>query len=122
MGMYGKFFADAIEQADKGTLESVESVGSTRLQTIRFAILPQVMPSFVANLFFAFDFNLRTSVPLGIFGGGGIGFQLEFARGLVHYKDVMAYTILIVVTITGMERISDWARRKTITQPQLSAK
>ncbi len=41
VGMYGKFFADAIEQADKGTLESVESVGSTRLQTIRFAVLPQ---------------------------------------------------------------------------------
>ena len=122
MGMYGKLFADAIEQADKGTLESVQSVGGTRLQTIRFAILPQVMPSFVANLFFAFDFNLRTSVPLGLFGGGGIGFQLEFARGLVHYKDVMAYTILIVVTITVMERISDWARRKIITQPQLSAK
>jgi phosphonate transport system permease protein len=122
MGMYGKFFADSIEQAEKGTLESVESVGSTRLQTIRFAVLPQVMPSFVANLFFAFDFNLRTSVPLGIFGGGGIGFQLEYARGLVHYKDVMAYTLLIVVMITGMERISDWARRIILTQSALTAK
>lgn len=120
VGMYGKFFADAIEQSDKGTLESVESVGSTRLQTIRFAVLPQVIPSFVANLFYAFDYNLRAAIPLGVFGGGGIGFQLAFANGLLHYKDVLAYTIVIIVMINGMERISDWVRRSIITQPMLT--
>jgi phosphonate transport system permease protein len=122
VGMYGKFFADSIEQSDKGMLESVESVGSTRLQTIRFAVLPQVMPSLVANMFYAFDYNLRAAIPLGIFGGGGIGFELAFANGLLHYKDVLAYTILIVVMINGMERISDWVRRGIITQPQLASK
>jgi phosphonate transport system permease protein len=120
IGMYGKFFADAIEQAEKGTLESVESTGSTRLQTIRFAVLPQVMPSFVANLFYAFDYNLRAAIPLGVFGGGGIGFQLAFANGLLYYKDVLAYTILIVIMINGMERISDRVRLSIITQPMQS--
>ena len=84
-----------------------------------YAVLPQVMPSFVANLFYAFDYNLRAAIPLGVFGGGGIGFELAFANGLLHYKDVLAYTILIVVMINGMERISDWVRRGIITQPQL---
>jgi phosphonate transport system permease protein len=121
VGMYGKFFADTIEQADKSTLESVESVGGTRLQTIRFAVLPQVMPSFVANLFYAFDYNLRAAIPLGVFGGGGIGFELAFANGLLHYKDVLAYTILIVVLINGMERISDWVRRRILTQPLVTS-
>ncbi len=120
VGMYGKFFADTIEQADKGMLESVESVGGTRLQTIRFAVLPQVIPSFVANLFYAFDYNLRAAIPLGVFGGGGIGFELAFANGLLHYKDVMAYTILIIVMISGMERISDWVRNSILTQPTVT--
>lgn len=120
VGMYGKFFADSIEQADKLTIESVDSVGSARTQTIRFAVLPQVMPSFVANLFYAFDYNLRAAIPLGVFGGGGIGFELAFANGLLHYKDVLAYTILIVVTINGMERISDWVRRGILMQPMAS--
>jgi phosphonate transport system permease protein len=122
VGMFGKFFADSIEHAEKGILESVQSVGSTRLQTIRYAVLPQVMPSFVANLFYAFDQNLRVAVPLGVFGGGGIGFQLEVAKGLLHFKDVLMYTALIVVMITVMERISDWVRRKILTQPMLIAK
>jgi phosphonate transport system permease protein len=122
IGMFGKFFADSIEQADRVTAESVESVGSTRLQSIRYAILPQVMPSFIANLFYAFDNNLRAAIPLGIFGGGGIGFELAFAHGLLHYRDVMAYTIMIVVMITGMERISDWVRRSILTQPMQVAR
>jgi phosphonate transport system permease protein len=117
IGMFGKFFADSIEQADRVTAESVESVGSTRLQSIRYAILPQVMPSFIANLFYAFDNNLRAAIPLGVFGGGGIGFELAFAHGLLHYRDVMAYTIMIIVMITGMERISDWVRRSILAPP-----
>jgi len=122
VGLFGKLFADAIEQADKGIAESVLSVGSSHMQMVRYAILPQVMPSFVANLFYAFDVNLRAAIPLGVFGGGGIGFELAFANGLLHYKDVMAYTILIVLMITGMERLSDWARRSIITQPQLNTR
>lgn len=117
VGMFGKLFADAIEQADSGITESVQSVGSTRMQLIRYAILPQVAPSFIANLFYAFDVNLRAAIPLGIFGGGGIGFELNMADHLLRYKDVLAYTLLIVVLITAMERISDWARRHIISQP-----
>jgi phosphonate transport system permease protein len=122
IGMFGKFFADTIEQTDKHIAEAVESLGSTRLQSIRFAVLPQVLPSFVANLFYAFDVNLRAAIPLGVFSGAGLGFELAFANGLLHYKDVLAYTILIVVMITVMERISDWLRRAIITQPMLTAK
>ena len=80
IGVFGKLFADAIEAADRGVTESVQSVGGTRLQLIRYGILPQVAPSFIANLFYAFDINLRAAIPLGIFGGGGIGFELRLRR------------------------------------------
>jgi phosphonate transport system permease protein len=116
IGMFGKLFADAIEQSEKGIIESIQCVGGTRLQLIRYAILPQVAPSFIANLFYAFDVNLRAAIPLGVFGGGGIGFQLNFADRLLHYKDMLAYTLVIVVMITGMERASDWVRRRLLTQ------
>jgi phosphonate transport system permease protein len=116
VGMFGKLFADAIEQSDKGILESVESVGSTRLQVIRYAIIPEVAPSFIANLFYAFDVNLRAAIAVGVFGGGGIGFQLGFADHLLHYKDMLAYSLVIVLLITGTERASDWMRRRLLTK------
>ena len=116
VGMFGKLFADAIEQSNKEIFESIQSVGSTRLQLIRYAIIPEVAPSFIGNLFYAFDVNLRAAIPLGVFGGGGIGFQFNFADRLLHYKDMLAYTLVIVVMITVMERASDWLRGRLLTQ------
>ena len=114
IGMFGKLFADAIEHIDANIMESIQSVGSTRLQQIRYAILPQAGPSFIANLFYAFDVNLRAAIALGVFGGGGIGFQLHVASSVLRYHDVLAYSLLIVVLIKGMEKISDFVRRQIL--------
>jgi phosphonate transport system permease protein len=107
IGMFGKLFADAIEQADKGIFESIQSVGGTKLQLIRYAILPEVVPSFIANLFYAFDVNLRAAIPLGVFGGGGIGFEFDFVDRLPRYKDMLAYGLIIIVLITRLLHTSN---------------
>lgn len=114
LGMFGKLFADAIEQVDAGPTEAVVSVGATRWQVIRFAILPQVLPSVVGNAFYAFDVNLRLAIALGIYGAGGLGFELQLAMKVLRYPDVLALVLLIVVLITAMERVSDFVRRRLI--------
>src|SRR5215475_6508319 len=40
-GMLGKFYAEAIEAVDPGPVEGIEATGAGRLQTIRYAVLPQ---------------------------------------------------------------------------------
>jgi phosphonate transport system permease protein len=112
IGMFGKLFADAIEQVDAGPVESIEAVGGSRLQVIRYAVLPQVAPSIVANVFYAFDVNLRAAVALGVFGGGGIGFELNVARAVLRYRDMLACLLLIIVMINVMERVSDSIRTR----------
>jgi len=112
VGMFGKLFADAIEQVDAGPIESVAAAGASRLQIVRYAVLPQVAPSIVANVFYAFDVNLRAAVALGVFGGGGIGFELNVARSVLRYKDMLACLILVIVMITLMERVADFFRKK----------
>jgi phosphonate transport system permease protein len=114
VGMFGKLFADAIEQIDAGPAEAVTSVGATRWQVIRYAVFPQVLPSVVANWFYAFDVNLRAAIALGVYGGGGIGFELQLAIKVLRYRDVLALVILIIVLITVMERISDAVRRRLL--------
>jgi phosphonate transport system permease protein len=112
IGMFGKLFADAIEQVDPLPGQGIEAVGANRLQEIRYAILPQVAPSLVANTFYAFDENLRRVVTLGVFGGGGIGFELHVARSVLRYKDMFACLILIMILINLMERIADYCRKR----------
>ena len=93
IGMFGKLFADAIEQVEVGPGEAVLSVGATRAQVIRYAVLPQVLPSVVANGFYAFDVNIRLAVALGIYGAGGLGFELQLAMKVLRYPDVLALVL-----------------------------
>lgn len=114
IGLCGRLFADAIEHVDTKPMEGLDVVGSGRWQVIRFAVLPQVAPSFVSTLFFAFDVNLRRAIVLGYFGGGGLGFELERSRGLLNYKDMLAYTLCIILLVVAMERVSDFFRKRIL--------
>jgi phosphonate transport system permease protein len=119
VGMFGKLFADAIEQVDPGPCEAVASVGASPLQVIRYAVIPQVLPSVVANGFYAFDVNMRAAIALGVYGGGGIGFELQLAMKVLRYPDVLALILLVIVLITAMERVSDFLRNRLISHDVL---
>lgn len=119
IGMLGKLFAEAIETIDPKPLESLESAGATKLQVIRFAVLPQVIPSLIANTLYRFDINLRVALFLGVVGGGGIGVALQMAMSLFRYADALAITVMTLVVIWLAERFSDYLRRKVIGQEVL---
>jgi phosphonate transport system permease protein len=116
IGIFGKFFADAIEQVNQSVTDAMGAIGAGRLQVICYGILPQVKPAFIATLLYAFDVNLRLAIALGIFGGGGMGFQLELASRVLRYHDMLAYTLFVIVLITLTERISDALRRRILNQ------
>lgn len=88
IGTFGKLFTEIIENTENPPGEAIFSVGASRLQVIRFSVIPQILPSLIANLLYAFDVNMRTSIGLGIFGGGGIGFEFQMEKSVLHYKDV----------------------------------
>lgn len=114
IGTIGKLFADAIEQIDPAPAEGVASVGASRWQVIRYAIVPQVLPSMVGSWFYVFDINLRLAIALGIYGGGGLGFELHLAMKVLRYGDVLALILLTVALMLTMERVSDFLRRRLI--------
>jgi phosphonate transport system permease protein len=109
-GMFGKFFADAVEHIDNKEYEGVLTVGSDWYQKVRYGVLPQVLPSFVANLCFFFEINLGAAIALGVFGGGGLGFHLNIAQDSLNYRDMFAYLIVILLMRIVIEKFSDKAR------------
>ena len=110
VGTFGQLFTEIIENSDPAPADAIYAAGATRWQVIRYAILPQILPSFTANLFYAYDINIRTAIGLGIFGGGGIGFQLFQAMRLLHYRDALALICLTILLIVLTEKISDALR------------
>jgi phosphonate transport system permease protein len=111
---FGKLFTEMIENTEIPPSEAIYSVGASQVQVIRYSIIPQMLPTFIANLLYAFDINVRVAVWLGVFGGGGIGFQLYLAMRVLHYKDATAYIFFIILLVILVEKLSDYLRRRIL--------
>lgn len=96
-GLIGKLFSEAIENIDSGPMEAINSTGATRLQAIRYAIVPQIVPPFLSYLIYQWDINIRMATIIGFAGGGGIGFTLNTFFG--QYQDHKAGTVILMIVI-----------------------
>jgi phosphonate transport system permease protein len=112
IGMLGKLFADAIEEIDRSSLESIEAVGANKLQVILFGVIPQIVPTIVANGIFRFEMNIRLSIVLGAVGAGGIGYELYHSFALLEYGRALMALIVVLSMVFLTERISEHWRSK----------
>ncbi|MDA0954789.1 MAG: phosphonate ABC transporter, permease protein PhnE [Proteobacteria bacterium] len=115
-GMFGKLFADAVENVDQRTLDGLWVTGATRLQVIRYGVVPQVLPSFIANTLYLFEINIGGAIALGVFGGGGLGFAMHIANATLSYAKMLAYILVIVLMMMITERIADTLRHRIFRQ------
>ena len=112
MGFLAKFYAEDIEHINKGPIDALKSSGATKSQIISFGVIPQILPSFVANNLYILDRNVRMATMLGIVGAGGIGYELQSSFRMFEYERVSAIIILIFVTIFVIDHLSAFIRSK----------
>ena len=112
MGFLAKFYAEDIEHVNKGPIEALKSSGASKRQIISFAIIPQIIPSFVANNLYILDRNIRMATMLGIVGAGGIGYELQSSFRMFEYQKVSAIIIIIFITIFIIDHLSSYIRSK----------
>ena len=112
MGFLAKFYAEDIEHVNKGPIEALKSSGASKGQIICFAVIPQIIPSFVANNLYILDRNIRMATMLGIVGAGGIGYELQSAFRMFEYPKVSAIIIIIFITIFLIDNLSSFIRSK----------
>ena len=112
MGFLAKFYAEDIEHINEGPIDALKSSGATKSQIISFGVIPQILPSFVANNLYILDRNVRMATMLGIVGAGGIGYELQSSFRMFEYERVSAIIILIFVTIFIIDHLSAFIRSK----------
>ena len=112
MGFLAKFYAEDIEHIDKRPIEALKSFGASNSQIISFAVIPQIIPSFVANNLYILDRNIRMATMLGIVGAGGIGYELQSSFRMFDYPRVSAIIIIIFITIFLIDALSSCIRSK----------
>ena len=114
IGMIGRLFSDAIEEASEASSEAVTSVGATRRQRIRSAVVPQALPSFIATALFRLEINIRGSAVLGLVGAGGIGTLISESLETIQYKPALAAVIVVFFVILVVELVSTSIRQSLI--------
>lgn len=113
-GFLGKFYAEDIENADKKPQEALEAIGAGRLKTLWYAVLPQVVPQYVAYTTYILDRNLRMATVIGLVGAGGIGQELKGRFDLFQYGHVMTILIAIFLFVFLLDQMQARVRAKLI--------
>ncbi len=111
IGVFAKLFAEALENIDRRPVEGVRSVGAGRLTTLRYAVLPQVLPLFLSNALYLLESNTRSASILGIVGAGGIGLFLADRIGANDWDVVATLVLMILVTVSLIDMVSARLRR-----------
>lgn len=114
IGSLSKLFAEAIENVEKKQIEGVQATGAGPLQTLRLAVLPQVLPVMLSNVLYYLESNTRSATILGIVGAGGVGFLLYDRISANNWDEVMSIVILILITVYAIDSLSGWLRGKII--------
>ena len=112
IGMISKMYITAIEDLDTKILESLDAMGCTPFQKIRYGVIPQLTASFISTAIYRFDINLKDATTLGIVGAGGIGASLVQCLNSRRWAMVGSFVGGLMVLVMIIEFVSTRIRKK----------
>jgi phosphonate transport system permease protein len=117
IGSLGKLLYEIIEGIDSGPIEAADAVGASRIQRLRWAVIPQVAPELTSFILYRFEINIRASAVLGMVGAGGIGNDLVQAIRFKEHGTAGLALIVVVVCTIAVDTISGAIRRRIVRGP-----
>jgi phosphonate ABC transporter permease subunit PhnE len=109
-----KLYSEQVESILPGPVEAVTATGATRLQNVIYAVVPQIVPPYIAFTLYRWDINVRMSTIIGFAGGGGIGFILQQNMNLLQYRDASLQMLAIAVVVSTLDFVSARIRERIV--------
>ena len=110
IGYLGKLQYEEIEGINREPLEAARAMGLNHSEIVSKVVLPESGNTFLSQLLFMFEYNVRHGTVLGLVGAGGIGLHIDRAMELNLYNHVMTYLIVIFVVIVVIDFLSLFIR------------
>ncbi len=114
MGTYGKLYAESIETLDMGAVDAVRATGASDTQVFFSAVWPSVLPQFVSNHLYVWEFNIRDSTILGLIGAGGLGLLISEAVSLFQWSRLASILLVVIALVTLFDAASRRIRRALV--------
>jgi phosphonate transport system permease protein len=113
-GTLGKLLAEAIESLDMQPVDAVRGTGASAPQVFFLGVWPAVLPQFVSQTLYVWEFNLRDSTILGLVGAGGLGLLLSEAMSLFQWGRLATLLLAIVAMVTLFDTLSRAVRARLV--------
>ncbi len=113
-GTLGKLLAEAIESLDMQPVDAVRGTGASSAQVFFLGVWPAVLPQFVSQTLYVWEFNLRDSTILGLVGAGGLGLLLSEAMSLFQWGRLATLLLAIVAMVTLFDTLSRAVRARLV--------
>jgi len=109
-----KLYSEAVEGIERGPVDAITATGATRLQILRFGVLPQVLPLFLSYVLYRLETNIRAATVLGFVGAGGIGFYLQTYLRLLDYPAASTVLLVTVAMVMVVDALSSKLRGRLV--------
>jgi len=118
VGFIAKLQYEAIEATDADPMDAVGAIGVSKLQLIRFVVLPESASHLLSQILYIFDYNIRQTSILGLVGAGGIGFYIINYIKFFEYGKAAVFMLVVLATVLIIEWVSVRVRDKYIVKSQ----
>ena len=122
IGYIGKLQYEEIEGINREPLEAARAMGLRHNEIVSKVVIPESGNTFLSQLLFMFEYNVRHGTVLGLVGAGGIGLHIDRAMELGNYNDVMSCLIVIFVVIIMIDFLSLFVRSFVTDEAELGSK
>lgn len=110
----GKLYSEQTESIDPGPVEAIQSAGGGRIQMIRHAVIPQIIPPYLAFTLYRWEINVRMATVISLVGGGGIGRLLFYFKRELDWSRVGAIVICIAAIVWLLDYVSGRVRERIV--------
>ncbi|BDQ30941.1 MAG: phosphonate ABC transporter, permease protein PhnE [Nitrosopumilus sp.] len=118
VGFIAKLQYEVIETIDSDPMDAVSSIGVSKLQLIRYVVIPESASHLLSQILYMFDYNVRQTSILGLVGAGGIGFYIINYIKFFEYGKAAIFMIVVLVTVLIIDWVSVKIRDKYIIKSQ----
>lgn len=99
----------SIREVDAGVIEAAQSMGATPLQIITKVMIPESMPSLIANVTIATTTIMGYGAMAAIIGGGGLG-KIAINYGYYRFNGLLEIfaTALLVILVQILQTVGTY--------------